>query len=345
MKMELPGSLRCGLRTALLGPLVPSQAVDFPLNAPQTEVAVWLHGVGAPRDVTGCHSVACASPFMVCVGCEGPGPALPSHNHRASLTFSERGGEKRLLGEIKLQQQTVVPTSGPRLHLYRATGSTNFCLPRLRRWAHSLYAARTQRKDRGSGRMELSSLDSRCNEVIFSCPRPVVLASMFEGDRGNIFPMNLMGPVGREYFVFALNSKNHAAHLVGQIARLALSTVPFEQAELVRQLGRNHHVSSVDWSRLPFDTHLSRTLRIPVPMFALTVREMKIEQSYPLGSHTFFIASVVDLTHYSNAPEFHRIHGLYARLRKADLGSSPGQIASDRLTSLSDLSSRRDSLI
>jgi len=62
---------------------------------------------------------------------------------------------------------------------------------------------------------------------------------------------------------------------------------------------------------------LSWTLRIPVPEFALTVREMKIVQSYPLGSHTFFIARVVDRTLYSNAPEFHRMHGLYARLRKA----------------------------
>jgi flavin reductase (DIM6/NTAB) family NADH-FMN oxidoreductase RutF len=317
MQMNLPGKLRQIVRTALLGPLVPSQAFDFSLNAPQTEVAVWLHGIGAPRDVTGCHSVACPVPFMLCVGCEEQEPELPSHNHRASLKFYERGGEKRLLGEIKLQQQTVVLTPGPRLHLYKATACTNFCLPRLRRWTRSLYAAQAHWKNRGSGRMEVSSLDGRCNEIIFSCPRPVVLVSALEGDRGNLFPMNLMGPVGREYFVFALNSKNHAAPLVGQTASLALSTIPFDQAEQVRQLGKNHHVSSVNWSQLPFDTHPSRTLQIPVPEFALTVREMKIEQSYPLGSHTFFIARVVDRTLYSNAPEFHRIHGLYARLRRA----------------------------
>jgi hypothetical protein len=41
--MNLPGKLRQIVRTALLGPLVPSQAFDLSLNAPQTEVAVWLH--------------------------------------------------------------------------------------------------------------------------------------------------------------------------------------------------------------------------------------------------------------------------------------------------------------
>src|ERR1700692_4185055 len=108
MQITLLGNLRQTPRTALLGPLVPAQAFDFSLNAPQTEVAVWLHGIGAPRDVTGCHSVACPCPSMVCVACEEQEPELPSHNHRASLKFYERGGEKRLLGEIKLRQQTVV---------------------------------------------------------------------------------------------------------------------------------------------------------------------------------------------------------------------------------------------
>src|SRR5260370_7427723 len=158
MQMNLPGKLRQILRTALLGPLVPSQAFDFSLNAPQTEVAVWLHGIGTPRDVTGCHSVACPVPFMLCVGREEQEPELPSHNHRASLKFSERGGEKRLLGEIKLQQQTVVLTPGPRLHLYKATACTNFCLPRLRRCTHSLYPHPAHSKNLASDRLHASSL-------------------------------------------------------------------------------------------------------------------------------------------------------------------------------------------
>ena len=60
----------------------------------------------------------------------------------------------------------------------------------------------------------------------FTCPRPVVLGSAADGDScGNIFPMNLMGPVGDGYFAFSLNSTRQASPLVQRAGRVAL--LPF----------------------------------------------------------------------------------------------------------------------
>jgi flavin reductase (DIM6/NTAB) family NADH-FMN oxidoreductase RutF len=161
-----------------------------------------------------------------------------------------------------------------------------------------------------------SALGGCCNEVVFTCPRPVVLVSLLQADgRGNIFPMNLMGQVGHDCFVFALNRDKQAAPAIIALGRVAISTVSIEQAEQVRQLGKNHRESSIDWTALPFATWPSPSLGIPVPDFALTVREMMIERSMPLGSHTFFIARVLSRQVRSDAPEFHRIHGLYAAKR------------------------------
>ena len=110
-----------------------SRAFDLPIQAPQCEVSVWLHGTGAPRDVTTCHSVACSVPFTLCIRGEGRAPL----NRRAALRFHERGGEKRLLGVIELQHEAMIPTGGPALHLYKAVACTNLCLPRLRHWMRS----------------------------------------------------------------------------------------------------------------------------------------------------------------------------------------------------------------
>jgi flavin reductase (DIM6/NTAB) family NADH-FMN oxidoreductase RutF len=126
-----------------------------------------------------------------------------------------------------------------------------------------------------------------------------------------------MGPVSAEYFVFALNSTNQAPQIIER-GQLAVSTVPFEQAEQVRMLGRHHRVNSIRWSDIPFATRHSTTLGIPVPEFALTVRELRVEQSTSLGSHTFFVARILDRHVYSDQPEFHRIHGLYAACRRKD---------------------------
>jgi flavin reductase (DIM6/NTAB) family NADH-FMN oxidoreductase RutF len=305
------------VRTVVWGSSVPLNAFDFSLRSPQALVTVWLYGVGVPRDVTNCHSVACPAPFILCVGFNEDEAEPPVDRHGVRLKFYECGGRKRLLGEIKLRLQTVLSTSGQQLRLYKATACISHCLPRLLEWRRTFNAWRMRRKSYGSGRLPVSPLESRCNELIFSCPRPVALVSTCEGERGSIFPVNLMGPVGGDYFTLALNRANRAGTLVEQAGRLVVSTVPFDQAEQVRQLGKNHRSISIDWSQLPFSTHPSRVLGIPVPDFALRVCEMKVEQTHPLGSHMFIVARILNRESYTEAPEFYRLHGLYAALNSA----------------------------
>ena len=57
--------------------------------------------------------------------------------------------------------------------------------------------------------------------VFFICPRPVVIVSVVHGDEGNVFPMNLMGPIGNGRFAFSLNSTRHAAPITGRAGKLA----------------------------------------------------------------------------------------------------------------------------
>ena len=312
--MKSPGNLRGKLRSLLLGPASLPQAFDFPLRAPQEEIEVWLHGLGSPRNVTHSHSVACPVPFTVCIGFAEQAPLTLNPNQESVLRFCERAGKRKCLAEITLVHQAILPTYGPALHLYKAIACTHACLSPVRLWIQTLLAARARKRSQSQS-LRVSPLDNRCNEVLFFCPRPVVLVSAQQGVTGNIFPMNLMGPVGGAYFVFALNTLKQPASLISLHATLALSTVPFEQAEQVRQLGRNHHQQSIDWQTLSFATQPSATLGLPVPDFAVTVRELHVEQKHSLGSHTFFITRILHTHVYANAPIFHRIHGLYAAYR------------------------------
>jgi len=129
--------------------------------------------------------------------------------------------------------------------------------------------------------------------------------------------MNLMGTVGRNYFAFALNSKKQAAHLVAQLGQLTVSNIPFDRSAVARSLGKNHYQQSIDWEKLPFRTQRSRILQIPVPEFALRVRELKVESALPLGSHTFFVARILGEEVLCHSPEFCMIHGLYEARRRS----------------------------
>ena len=167
---------------------------------------------------------------------------------------------------------------------------------------------------------------------MFICPRPVALVSLLQGDRGSIFPMNLMGPVGEGHFAFALNSKKQAALLVQQLGKLAISNVPFESIPVVRQLAGNHNRQSIDWDQLPFATKKSSALGVPVPAFALRVTELKVHTVRQLGSHTFFVANIVNEEVRVDAPEFCMVHGLYQAWRQANISS--GQQAASNVATL-----------
>jgi flavin reductase (DIM6/NTAB) family NADH-FMN oxidoreductase RutF len=102
---------------------------------------------------------------------------------------------------------------------------------------------------------------------------------------------------------------------VKRSGRVALSSIPFETAEVARQLGKQHLLSSIDWSQLPFRVKGSSSFGIPVPEFALWVRELQVQAVVELGSHTFFVARVLQEEVYSDGPGFFMIHGIYQRVR------------------------------
>jgi flavin reductase (DIM6/NTAB) family NADH-FMN oxidoreductase RutF len=278
---------------------------------PQTQVRVWLHGSGAPRDVTHNHVVACAAPFTIAIGSDvGNLPAV-DEKARLSLRFEERGGNHQLLGTIALHALPATAPATPEVRLFSLRSSRNHCLPRARLLAHNLHQAYLQASSRKNSQIPIAASEVHAMGVSFICPRPVVLVSVKDEESGNIFPMNLMGPIGNGYFAFALNSSRQAAPLVERAGRVALSSVPIEQAPLARQLGANHWRESLNWNQLPFPLQLSTALQIPVPCFAPRVRKMEIKGVRQMGSHTLFIATMIRDECFAHCLQFFMIHGTY----------------------------------
>ncbi len=155
--------------------------------------------------------------------------------------------------------------------LFEAVQARNLCISSLPLAAHDLFNRYATWKSRERNEVKVSQLGSACNAIGFICPRPVVLVSVQDEDFGSIFPMNLFGHLGGDGFAFALTSRRKAAPLVERIGRLALSTVPFDQASTVRKLAGNHYNQSIDWAQLLF-LQTSKKLNLPIPEFAIRVR-------------------------------------------------------------------------
>jgi flavin reductase (DIM6/NTAB) family NADH-FMN oxidoreductase RutF len=330
--MSITQFSRSALRKILFGDTLVPQEFFLGLPDPQTEIGVWLHGMGAPIDVTFRHSMACAAPFVICIAFdEGSSPHKEDQRH-LSLLFCERDAQRKALGEIALKFTTMISVCQMKLGLFEARDSRNWCLPNARLWIHYLYHAYSESRGGGISAMKMSFLEKRAAMVMFIRPHPVSLVSLVSEAGGNIFPMNIMGDLGNGYFAFALKDSRRAAHLVEETRRIAVSSVPLSKAPLAYQLATNHTKDSIEWEQLPFRTMTSMAFGIPVPNFAQRVRELEVKRVHPIGSHTFFVARIVSDKVLADGPGLCVIHGFYQAWRlRGNIAELNASLAEDAL--------------
>jgi flavin reductase (DIM6/NTAB) family NADH-FMN oxidoreductase RutF len=315
--MSIVGQCRGAIQGLVFGDTLIPQAFTIGLEDPQTEITVWLQGMGAPVDITDRHSMACADPFTICIAFNDEDDLSGPNLRNLSVRFCERHGEKRTLGEIHLdsKRKAAIPATGLQLMLFEARSSANYCLPKARIWAHYLLQRMSLWKKADSAGIKMSFLERRAVMVMFIRPHPVVLVSLDGDADGNIFPMNIMGNLHRDYLAFALKNSRIAARLVERARRVVLSDVPLSQTPVAYRLGVNHGKSSIDWEQLPFATKLSPRFKFRVPSFTHRVREIEVETIRDLGSHTFFVGRIVSTERSADAVGLSIIHGFYQAWR------------------------------
>lgn len=315
--MDTTGQIRQSLKRAFLGSGSVHQYRPIAVRDPQSEVSVWLHGLGAPKDVTYSNVAASTRPLTFGIGLEKELDLTIVRRARPSLKFRERQGANRLLGEIALRATEVIPLEDGQLFLFEPQHCKNYCVAKPWLWTRYLYFASQQRRSRKRSQapeLQIPAGHLHCLFVFYICPRPVVLVSVADANIMNIVPMDLIGPVGARCFSLALHSTSAAAPLIERSRRVALSSVPAEQAAVAYQLGKNHKAPCGGTDHLPFATTPSAVFGLPVPQFALRVREMKIESVRAVGSYRLFLASAVEDRRSADGLQFFLVHGFYQRL-------------------------------
>ncbi|HWE51860.1 MAG TPA: hypothetical protein VG273_18845 [Bryobacteraceae bacterium] len=320
--MSIAGRARAAIRKLALGETALPQECTLGLIDPQTEITVWLHGAGQPIDVTQRHAPASSGPFAVCISLDKSGLPPAENRGRLSLGFRERNGQQRLLGEIGLKPGTAQFALAPDLHIFEARTAANYCLPQRQLWTHYLLHEYSHWRHPDTSGISMSFLDKRATIVMMIRPHPVMLASIETEGGGNIFPMNIMGDLGHDRIGFVLKESRSPADLVGRAGRLALTSVPVSQKANAYRLAGNHYKQSIEWQQLPFAVRKSATFRIPVPDFALRVRELEVETANKIGNQWFFVARVVHDENVADGPGLCMIHGFYQAWRLKKMGVS-----------------------
>jgi flavin reductase (DIM6/NTAB) family NADH-FMN oxidoreductase RutF len=276
--------------------------------------------MGPPRNVTGRNVLAATRPLVVGIGLEDPGELNSLSRNRLELEFREGNAAQTLLGKISLRFIDAVRLEGGQLLcLFQTYSPANYCRRRSLLWRRYLHFAYAQwRNERGPNPPEIRMVASELHAlfVFYICPRPVVLVSVVDGETGNIFPMDLVGPIGGGHFSIALHTTSTPLPLIERSRRIALSSVPVEKMPLAYQLGKNHNKAAVDWDSLPFSLTTSSAFGLPVPQFSLRIREMEVAEVRRMASHTFFICRLVEESSIADGLQFFQAHGFYEEWRK-----------------------------
>lgn len=317
--MDVIKQFRTGIKRVIFGSANIPHFCNVGLRDPQAEIRICLCGWGPPQDVTYRNVIAGTRPLMIGIGLGEKLDLLSVSKTPLRLKFSESGNSSRLLGEISLKLVDTIAIGRERLCLFLAVRASNYCVPKNLLWRRYLQFAYSHwRNPRRQIPPEIRMPEAELHSlwVFYICPRPVVLVSVVAGDLGNIFPMDLVGPVGNRHFSLTLHNSSTALPLIQDSRRVALSSIPIDQMPLAYKLGANHKRPSVDWNSVPFALTTSPAFALPVPKFALRVREIEIEQIRRSGTHTFFISKIVEDQCWTEGQQFFQAHGFYEGWRQ-----------------------------
>lgn len=223
-----------------------------------------------------------------------------------------------LLGVLECEPAGAVEHPGGTLDLLRPTRSSVHCVSAAERiWRYALAWQHARRNARRPYAFVMSFADLCALNVFYMLPRPVYLVSVVHEDAGNLFPMDLVGPLGDRGFLLALRLTSPSVELMRASGKIAVSAVPASWKEVAYRLGDHHRKRTIAWDELPFAVAPSPVLALPVPVDALGLRELELAHAEPVGSHMLFATEVKIASTRDHAPQLCHVSDMYAQWRAA----------------------------
>ena len=285
------------------------------LHPPQELVQVRLQTARGEFDVTRNNVIAALRPLTVAIGMDGA--LIPERRELAGceLHFIDavNGGRLGVLGLERLQDWS---SDGIQLALFGVISGTHRCLGGLARPWNRWLQDRAVRAGAKPGNFSLGPAATQQIMIFYICPRPVVLVSVDSGSHSNLFPMDLIGPIASDRFTLALRSTSASVEPMKAARRVALSDVPATEHKTAYSLGAHHKHAQVDWKSLPFRLDRSAGFSLPVPEWALRVRELEIVDVQTVGSHTLFMTQARSDRVIRDDAQFFHTSGIHERFRR-----------------------------
>jgi flavin reductase (DIM6/NTAB) family NADH-FMN oxidoreductase RutF len=129
-------------------------------------------------------------------------------------------------------------------------------------------------------------------QIAYAVPRIISLITVSDGKLFNLFPTDLHGPVGEQYYVSSLRHEGKASRQVEAAGRIAISQIDYRFYKTVYSLGKNHMQELKPRKSFPFSDSDSSIFKLPLPRETLYYHELELMESFVHGLHKLFLFKI-----------------------------------------------------
>jgi hypothetical protein len=121
--------------------------------------------------------------------------------------------------------------------------------------------------------------------IAYSVPRSISIITVSDGNKMNMFPTDLHGPVGEKFYIGSLRVGGLANDQVERFGQIVISEVDSSFYKHAYLLGKNHMKELKAETEFQFHSLRSKIFNFPLPVAAIAYRELKKIDFFDVGIH------------------------------------------------------------
>lgn len=250
----------------------------------QIREKVFLKSKSGYVDITENHAVVCQTPFYMAIWIA---PDQLDHHYSMFSEIHVLRGETRI-AKLSASLHQKINENDLRIVILKLEKARSYS---LNYFYHHLLIRYFVRK------RKITFKEGTIYGALYSYPRRVIVVSFKNYDYYNIFPMDFQCYVKESnIFLLGLRTTNITLQKILDEKRMVISDTDSVDLDTLYFLGKHHSSTPSALDKLPFKVIESERFKFPVPDFSSSYKEVEVLNSFPLGSHTFFIGKVLNST-------------------------------------------------
>lgn len=220
--------------------------------------------------------------------------------------------DKNGVAKLSLSKIGQCNLGDSKILFYRGVEGQHFFISFWRQRINNLWE-QLRRKSQGNIGLEGNLYEQV--RIAYSIPRLISMITVFDGSQINLFPTDLHGAVGTDFYLGSLRIGGEACQQVEQQKRVVISEIDSSDYRWAYVLGKQHMKPMTAPSEFDLSEKVSGIFKFPLPVKVGKYRELEVIDHFDAGIHRIFIYKIIHEHLVQNFNPLGHVHSYYAQWR------------------------------